>query len=121
MKKLHAQQNLVKADYSASSFIYNTDWFAIDGGSYKKNGTFKEFAIQLAWSAVAGTANGTIEVLGTIDGLETVLSSTTINSTSNLADVTLLNIATVVNAIRLRITFNSITSFTFEADMEIYK
>jgi len=119
MKKLHAQQSLVKSSYAGG--VYTTDWFAIDGGSYKKGGTFKEFAIQLAWSIVAGTANGTIEVIGTIEGLDTILSSTTINSTSNLADVTLLNITTVVNAIKLRITFNDITSFTFESDMEIYR
>lgn len=117
MKKLHPSASLVKADLGN---VYTTDWVSPGVDNYLLDGTFKEFSIQLAWSSVAGTANGTIDIIGTINGLETILSTVNINSTSNLADVTFVNFNRVVNGVKLRITFNSITSFTFQSDMEIY-
>ncbi|MCX6146063.1 MAG: hypothetical protein NTW25_02270 [Candidatus Kapabacteria bacterium] len=117
MKKLHASTSLVKATLGD---VYTTDWFSKNEDTYLKHGSFKNFSIQLAWSSVVGTANGTIDIIGTIDGLETILSTVSINSTSNLTDVSFVNFDRIVNAVKLKITFNSITSFTFESDLEIY-
>jgi hypothetical protein len=97
---------------------HETAWINQYGDSALYKTPFKDCSIQVAWEDVAGTTDGTLEVIGTLgeDGLETLIDSVVIDSVDNTADCHLFSITnTLVSAIKLRYTENGITSVLLNA------
>lgn len=88
---------------------YTSDWIYKDAYS----STFTKSSVQIKWSGITGTANGTIkvEVKNDISSeLTTVLDTIAVNSASNATDNTLLSVKHAIKAYRITYTKNSIAA-----------
>lgn len=126
MNRILDEKTIVTADFESdnaltivSAGVYETPWYNYRGGAELNKQTFKDFCIQVQWEAVAGTTDGIIELIKTIDGLRTITDTVEIDSTSNVADCVSLNKNTICNAIKIRYIANAITSAKLTISIDI--
>lgn len=109
--------NSTLTDDFSSKWVNGNKEFFDDIGAFKDDKPIKNWAIQLQWQNVVGTADAQIKVYSTLENVKTLEHTAVINTASNLNDALTIDMSGIIVAgFNVEVTLNSVTSIDLSID-----
>jgi hypothetical protein len=102
---------------------YSSEWINGDKKKFEDLASFqdgkaiKNWALQLQWENVVGTADAEIKVYSTLENVKTLEHTYTIETTSNVGDAHIIDMSgTIIAGFNVELVMNNATSIVLSID-----
>lgn len=109
--------NSTLTDDFSSKWVNGNKEFFDNLSEFKDDKPINNWALQVQWQNVVGTADATIKVYSTLENVKTLEHTAVINTASNVNDALTIDMSGIIVAgFNVEVTLNSVTSIDLSID-----